>query len=148
MHAKVRSDLGVIEMRHDVRDHLNRLNWVIVEALHVALLVDQVLSKVPGDLRFGLVLEPLEERVRIVANDFDLLHQGELDCVVLGNPLVDLKLGVRLLSTELVAWECEDLESAVAVGAIHVDILSIVPVSVASLTRDVDHDRGLGTLYE
>ncbi|QBZ58027.1 hypothetical protein PoMZ_02966 [Pyricularia oryzae] len=55
-----------------------------------------------------LLLEPLEERVGVVAVDVDLLHDGEGDAVVDLAKVLNVVVGAGLLAAELVAGEAED----------------------------------------
>lgn len=82
-------------------------------ALHLAVLADEELLKVPLDAlqahQAGLLrLEPLKQRVGTVAVDLDLLHDGEGDAKVDLAEALDVIVGSGLLRAELVAGEAED----------------------------------------
>jgi len=60
-----------------------------------------------------LTYEIVEGRMGILANDFNLGEDGELDTVVADSKLVHLLALVWLLLTKLVAWEGQYLEAVV-----------------------------------
>ena len=65
--------------------------------------VEQVLVKVPLDLIVrALVLKVLVQVTLVFANDIDLCEEGELDCKLLGDPVLDLLLFPRFLRAKLV----------------------------------------------
>ena len=120
------------------------MDRVVVEG-DLTLGIDEVLGEVPGDLRVCLVLQELEEVVSVVTYAVALFEHGELNAVRFSHPVENLSVRVRLLPSELVAGEGENLKAALAVGTVHIDILSVVPVCILSLARDIDDDGGLGT---
>lgn len=66
------------------------------------------------------MLQPLVQRVRIVAVDVDLAEDGEGDLLVQGAEVLDLLVGAGLLAAELVAGEADDCE---VVGVLLLDLL-------------------------
>ena len=76
----------------------------------VALEIDQELVEVPFDFFVSLVLEPFEERMRVITDDIDFLQHWERNIVVVLCPFVDVRFLPRLLLTELVARECEKID--------------------------------------
>jgi hypothetical protein len=87
---------------------------------HVALLVDEELLEVPGDvgavaLAWLGVLQDLVEGSGAVAVDLDLGEHREVDVVLRLHELEDLLRGSGLLLAELVARETEDREALVVV---------------------------------
>jgi len=89
-------------------------------ALDLAVAADEELFKVPLDSLHAektrlLGLEPLEQRLGLVAVDVDLAHDGEGDAVVELAELLDVIVGPGLLAAKLVAGEAED-DKVLAVG--------------------------------
>ncbi len=116
------------------------------EAPHdVALLVDEELLEIPGDLGAlrvaGLCfLEHLVQRGGTVAVDLDLGEHREVDVELRSDELEDLFLGAGLLGAELVTREAEDLEPVVVV----VDrTQTCVLGGEASTAGDVDDEEDL-----
>lgn len=90
-----------------------RLSSASPTTLDLSIATDEELLKVPLDAleaeKTGLlVLEPGPEGVGVVAVDLSLLHDGEAHAVVELAELLDVIVGTRLLTTELVAGETED----------------------------------------
>ena len=84
-------------------------------SLDLSIPSDQELLKVPLNARkaqeTGLLrLEPLEDRVRVGAVDVRLLHDGEADAIVDLAEGLNLVVGARVLTSELVAGKTEDGE--------------------------------------
>ena len=67
----------------------------------------------------------------------DLREHGELR-IVAGSKGLDIGLSARLLVPELVAGECKDLESSLAILLVELHHLPIVLVSQASLGHHID----------
>ena len=112
-----------------------------------SLTIKEVLCEVPGDLRVGgLLLEVSVDSADAITLDVALAEQGEPDCVVLGNPVTDLCLWPRLLSTELVAGVANDCKATCAKLLMHFFVLAVVAVSETSLGGHVDNDDGSGVL--
>ena len=112
---------------------------------HVALLVDEELLEVPGDLGAVTVarllsLEPLLQGRSSVAVDLDLVEHRERDIELRGDELEDLLVGSGLLGAELIARESEH-------GNIVVVFMKRTQTCVlrreASSARDVDDQADL-----
>lgn len=91
------------------------------------------------------MLQPLVQRVRIVAVDVDLAEDGESDLLVQGAEVLDLLVGAGLLAAELVAGEADDCE---VVGVLLLDLLVdglevLVLVGEAALGGGVDDQDDL-----
>lgn len=91
------------------------------------------------------MLQPLVQRVRIVAVDIDLAEDGEGDFLVQGAEVLDLLVGAGLLAAELVAGEADDCE---VVGVLLLDLLVdglevLVLVGEAALGGGVDDQDDL-----
>lgn len=91
------------------------------------------------------MLQPLVQRVRIVAVDVDLAKDGEGDLLVQGAEVLDLLVGAGLLAAELVAGEADDCE---VVGVLLLDLLVdglevLVLVGEAALGGGVDDQDDL-----
>ena len=67
----------------------------------------------------------------------DLREHGELR-IVAGSKGLDIGLSARLLVPELVAGECKDLESSLAILLVELHHLPIVLVGQASLGHHID----------
>ena len=122
------------------------------EALdHVALLVDEELLEVPGDVGGVTVarllgLEPVVQRCRAVTVDLDLVEDRERDPELRGGELEDLGVGAGLLAPELVAREGEDGDIVVVVVE---RTQTCVLRGEASSARDVDDEADLAAeLFE
>ena len=63
-----------------------------------------------------------------------LLHKVENPCSIFG-----------LLSTELIAWESQNLEALALEIFVHLGQLNVVPLSDTSLGSDVDDEYSLGS---
>jgi hypothetical protein len=79
----------------------------------VSVPADQEFLEIPLDALHAhesrlLFLEPLVQRVRVVAVDVDLLHDGEADAIVDLAEVLNVIVGAGLLATELVAGKAED----------------------------------------
>ena len=109
--------------------------------------VDEELGEVPRDLGVALFVRLLgsQEAVEIagaVAVDLDLLEYRELDAEARASELEDLFVAAGLLPPELVARECQDVESARAIllmKGMQTCILGCQP----SLTGNIDHQADL-----
>ena len=97
--------------RHEVRNDLDRLHGVIVELFDVTIVINQILSEVPGDFRIALSLEPLPETTSIVSHNVALREDWEVNSIGLSEELMDLLLRVGFLSAELIAGEGNDLQA-------------------------------------
>ena len=112
---------------------------------HLSICVDQPLRKIPRNgstfgrhRHFMIPSEVLVNGVSVWPVDFYLLHQGNLE-IILFDIFFDLCSGSRLLTLELIAWECYhgDSVTELLLEFLH---LIVVPCSEASLGGYVDHD--------
>ena len=78
----------------------------------------------------------------------DLGEHRERDVVGALGPGFDLSLRARLLLLELVARECKDLKSLLAIPIVELHHLSIVHVRQTSLGRNIDHHDALLALQD
>ena len=108
----------------------------------VAFEIDQELVKVPFDFFVSLVLEPIEEWMCVISVDVDFLQHRELYIIVVFCPLVDVRFFARLLLTELVAGECEDLQAKFPVKCEHFREIGVVHISHTSFCCNIDDKRG------
>ena len=118
---------------------------------YLALLVDEELAPAPRDdvrrvrgRMVELTLETAEcvNRVGVGAVHIDLREHGELGVVASGKGF-DISLSTGLLVPELVARECKDLESSLAILIVELHHLPIVLVCQASLRDHVDNQDTL-----
>lgn len=117
---------------------------------YLAVTADQELLKVPLDpLKTKqtrlLLLQPLIQRVRIVAVDVDLGHDGERRLLLQRAKVLNLLVAAGLLAAELVAGEADDGE---VVGVLLLEGLVdglevLVLVGEAALGRRVDDQDDL-----
>ena len=143
---RVASSLLVKE-RLDVGHHGLWGDTVLVELNHVAVTIDEVLSKVPLDFGVGHGgRQVLVQRTGIVTFDVAFAQNGERDSKLSLNPLEDLLLGPGLLGTKLVAGVAEDLEASATMRLVHFLVLAIVSLGQASLRGNIDHNDGFGSL--
>ena len=82
---------------------------------------DQPLLKVPLNHLHAqqtrlLLLQPLEQRIRLFAIDIGLAHDGEADTVVDLTEALDIVVCTGFLAAELIAGEAEDDEVITVVG--------------------------------
>ena len=129
-----------------------------LEVVHyLAVLIDQELGEVPGNdlclVRAGVVHRTLGSAeavhgVRAGSVHLDLGEHGEGDVVGALGPGFDLSLRARLLLLELVARECKDLKSLLAILIVESHHLTIVHVRQTSLGRDIDHHDALLALQD
>lgn len=112
---------------------------------NLSVTVNEERSEVPFDgfseedtRLFMLQISP--NRRGVVTVDFDFLHDGELNTVFLGSEFADFTFGAGLLSTELVAREGEDSESAVLVTFIKSCEGFITDFGVTTLGSDVGEE--------
>lgn len=139
---------------------LDGLNDLVLELLglggagpaidDLAVTADQELLKVPLDpLKTKqtrlLLLQPLIQRVRIVAVDVDLGHDGERRLLLQRAKVLNLLVAAGLLAAELVAGEADDGE---VVGVLLLEGLVdglevLVLVGEAALGRRVDDQDDL-----
>jgi len=113
-----------LEHLFDLIDGLVRLNFRSHVLNNFALLIDDKLGKVPGNI-FGnllflvvqltVLLKESVNLVGVLAVNIALLEEGELGTPSVRSVLLNVLIGVRLLSTELVAREREHLESLAGV---------------------------------
>ena len=110
------------EGRLDVGADLAGLGGRPVAVEYQAVTTDQELGEVPLDHAAEhaalLALEPLVQRVGVLAVDLDLGEHGERDAVLLLAEGGDLVLGAGLLPAELVAREPEDGEALVGIAVV------------------------------
>ena len=78
----------------------------------------------------------------------DLGEHRESDVVGALGPSFDLSLRAGLLFLKLVAGECKNLESLLAIPIVELHHLSIVHVRQTSLGRNIDHHDALLTLQD
>ena len=128
------------ESRLDVGADLAGLGGRPVAVEHLAVAADQELREVPLDgpaeQAALLALEPLVERVGVLAVDLDLGEHGERDAVLLLAEGGDLLLGAGFLPAELVAREPEDGEALVGVAVVD-------PLEAGVLRREAALRRGV-----
>lgn len=103
----------------------------------MALLVDDELRKVPGDqFCLSLVFQPqltlgaeeAVDRVGVLPVDVDFGEHRELDIVGAVSPFLDFSLSARLLASELVAGEGQDLEALCLVLLVELNHFFVVLV--------------------
>jgi hypothetical protein len=100
---------------------VRRLGVTRPTGLNLPILTHQELLKVPlhplqaCQTRF-LFLQPLEQRLGLVAVDLRLAEDREGDAVINLAKRLDVVVGTRLLPAELVAWEAEDDEVIAVCG--------------------------------
>lgn len=90
-----------------------RLGLMAVVADDVAIAVDQELLEVPGHvatLQGGVLSQPQEERMGLLAHDLDFRHHWEFNAKFFDDISLDDIFRIRLLASELVAREGQDLE--------------------------------------
>ncbi len=78
------------------------------------------------------------------AVDIDLGEHWEVDVVLLLCPSLNLSLRARLLVLELIAGECKDLESSLAILLVKLNHLPVVHIRQTSVRRNIDDH---GTLF-
>ena len=76
--------------------------------------------------------------MRTLSVNVDLREEWELRAEVVSDELLDLLVCARLLGSELVAGEGENLEALTSEIGMHLHHLFIVLLSEASVRRDVD----------
>jgi hypothetical protein len=85
---------------------------------HFSIAVHKEFGEVPGNQlhafirsvnEFTVISEISIDGVSVFAVDLNLRHHGKLHTILLGNILVDLLIGSRLLFAELVAGESQNL---------------------------------------
>ena len=117
-------------------------------------MINEELCKVPGN-HFCLILSGIEQFalspqesvhwVRVSPIDVDLGEHWELRVVgTLGKGL-NLGLCAWLLLLKLIARECKDLKSLLAILLVKLNHLPVVHVRQASISRNVDDHRALFT---
>ena len=137
-----------VEELDEVGDHLDGLNSMIVELLNVSLFVNKVFSEVASDDRVSLWLQPLKDLVGFFSHGVALPKHLELDAISLCRPLFNFELSIRLRWPELVAWERQNLKTALRVGTMHVNKLPIIPVRVLTFAGHVNHNRSFCTFHQ
>lgn len=146
-------------MKHllDLGDQALGLHDRLVVVHNLALLVNQKLCKVPGDLTRHLLLgiveaavaaEELVSLVRISAIYVALGHDGVLGAVLAACECRDFLVSARLLVAELVAGEGKNFEASASELFVHCSHLLVALVGQASLSGDVDHEDGLFPLNQ
>lgn len=114
-----------------------------VEGNDVAVLVDEELGEVPGDVpatEVRVLSQVFVGWVGVAAVDVNLVHYLELDVVFLLE-FFDFLVGARLLRAELVAWVRNDAESLPFVLLGQLNEALVVRVGQASLGRNVYDKR-------
>ena len=114
---------------------------------YVAFSVQEEFFKVPLELssfEFGLISQPLVGMVLVLSLHVNLLHHVEVNWVLLHK--VENPCSIfGLLSTELIAWESQNLEALALEIFVHLGQLNVVPLSDTSLGSDVDDEYSLGS---
>src|SRR5579875_213267 len=112
----------------------------------VALLVDEEFGEVPFDgiaQQAGLLaLQKFVQWMRPLAVDLDLGENRKLDPVIELAKFFDLLVRARLLMAELIAWESEDFEAAIAVLGVQL-LQALVLRRVAAAAGGVDDQQHL-----
>jgi len=117
----------------------------------VAVAVDEEFGEVPGNipgfLRFIVVklavgTQVLVHIMGVGAIHVDLREHGELDTVFASSKSLDFSFCSGLLFRELVAGECENLESCAAELLMDLNHFFVVLVGQTSFGGDVDDERG------
>ena len=106
-----------------------RLGVPAVVANDVAIAIDQELLEVPGHvatLQGGVISQPQVERMGLLAHDLNLGHHWEFNVIFAALSFDDFLLDdmflIRLLASELVAREGQDLEVlVVSVVSVHLN---------------------------
>ena len=108
------------------------------------LILDEELGETPLQVfsRECYLTQLLVKRVTIVAFHLNLTEKRELDTFA-QSECFDVCVGARLLSTELIAREEEDLETFGLIFIVDLHPLLVVVVGEASLGGHVDKDYGL-----
>jgi hypothetical protein len=83
--------------------------------------------------------------VSVFAIDLDLLEHGELNVVLPLGPFLDLSLCARLLVHKLIAGECKDLESLLAILLVQLNHFPVVHICQTSVRRNIHDHRTLLT---
>lgn len=114
----------------------------------MAFTVDEEFSEIPDDITAreiaALASHELVHWVAAWTVDLDLLEEWESD-FVLGDELLNLSWALWLLLTELVAWNCVDLQALVLVLVVNGFQLLVVAISQTSVGCDVHEKNGLLT---
>ena len=121
---------------------------------NLAILINEELCEIPGN-DFCLILVGVKQRaldpqesvdwVRVSPIDVDLGEHWELYVVGTLRKGLNPGLCAWLLLLKLVARECKDLESLLAILLVKLNHLLVVHVRQASVSRNVDHHRALFT---
>ena len=126
----------------------------VPELYDLALLIDEEICEIPGDLSGHFLLLVVEFAVfaQILVNGvcgrpvhLDLGEHGEPHSVSHGSSL-DFLIGARLLVFELVAGERQNLETLVSILLVDLYHPLVVLVSETSLRSYVDNENGFFTL--
>lgn len=102
-------------------------------------------SEVPGDVTGEGLLEEAVDGVHVLAVHVALLQEGEGDTELIRDVLLDLVLRSRLLSTELVGREGNDLEVLASEILVDLDHFSVRGLGVTAVTSDVDDEKNAAT---
>ena len=120
---------------------------------YLTFLIDEELGEVPrNDLSLALFCvikhtfcaQEAIHRMCLRAVDIDLGKHWEVNVVLLLCPSLYLGLRTWLLVLELIAGECKDLESLLAILLVKLNHLPVVHVSQTSVRRNIDDH---GTLF-
>src|SRR5262245_50500850 len=126
--------------RSVLRRHVAR-----VERAHLAVLADEVLAEVPVRHVAALGEEGVDRRLAGAGLGLALGEEREADAVVALAERLDLLRRSRLLATELVAREAEDLEALPRELLVQL-LESAVLRREAALAGDVHHERDLAAI--
>ena len=110
-----------------------------------AVAVDEEFREIPFDVGRFLALQPYIERRGVGSVDINLGKLRERDMVGAGTEIVNVVVGTRRLTAELVAREVEDDEPLVLVGFVNALKVSVLR-GVSALRGGVDHQQHLAAI--
>jgi len=124
---------------------------------NLAILINEELCEVPGNdfclilsgvIQLALCPQESVDWVRVRPIHVDLGEHRELSVIGTLGKSLDLCIGAWLLLLKLVARECKDLESLLAILLVKLNHLPVVHIRQPSVSRNVDDHRALFTCNE
>lgn len=131
--------------------HIVRFDIRCVSLDRFSITIDRELGKVPLDRvdqgAAFLHLQILEDRMCIRSIHVNLRVHVERNIELFGHKLLDLRLGARLLSRELIARKCCDTKTIRLIFTIQCLKLRVVFRCCASVARNINDDDNISFVF-